>query len=202
MVSIRNKLVIAGVVFILLAFAPFSSDFAQAYQETSTVVIEGTDDTKLSILLPDRCSNPYAIKSYFSMRGAWEFSEKSAELKCGTQPLVDLLSIAPAAKKAKSEYLITGEYRLVEKTNKFNRYRFGWKGRESYEVVTFVADDGNKVYVRYLISDPSNQLVFRLLDEKFELTYGVHRQSGAYVEMFENDRKILEFAKLITQRLK
>lgn len=174
----------------------------QTSRAIDDVFIDGSDGEKLSIVLPESCNKPFYSRTYFSMRGTWEFSGNGGRLSCESPPLIDLLSIAPAAKRARSEYLINEEYRLVADDGVFKTYRRGWQGRESHEVVLFAANDGNLIYVGYMISDPSNHLVFRRLDEKFELTYGLHHQTGSRMQMAENDRKILAYARSISRRLK
>lgn len=166
------------------------------------LTIEGSNGDKLFITKPDYCNSPFYGRTYFSMRGTWVLRQGYVHLSCESPPLIDLLSISQATKREKSEYSIDKDHKLLMNDGHFKTYRYGTKNRDTHEVVTFFGDDGNLVYVQYMISDPSNHLVFRRLDESFELTYGLHHQSGNHIEMLENDKYIIEYAKSISRRLK
>lgn len=164
-------------------------------------IIESPDGSRLSINMPS-CISPSIEKKFLASRGTWVIDHNAAKYLCKSKS-IDLLQISGIGKHARSEYLLKDpKVRLIRKEGIFETYRFGWKGEDAFEVVSFIADDGYRVYLRYMIDDPSTQLIYRRLNDSFEITYGLHRQINDHTAMLENDKKILTHIKSITEKAK
>lgn len=172
------------------------------YRYPSDVVVTSDNGNKLFVKIPEKCSpNVYVTK--LEMLGTWRFSQDKVDFGCSSNfsDDKDRFLISNALSRTTVETEISGDWQLIAKDG--DKETFRHTKEASLEITAFTADDGQRVFVRYLIS-PTNLPSFRVsrrLDDQFELTYSVSQPTGNLARLVEIDRQVVSYARSITHRI-
>lgn len=165
------------------------------------VVVKASNGRAIFVDIP-RCNNPRLYSNFMLSSGNWVVDHNRAFLSC--KGLANSsLRIEAVVNRAKSEYLLDDpSVRLIEKNGKYNIYRLGWKGVDSYEVVSFIARDGYRVYLEYQIDNPDTHSAYRRIDKDFEIRYTIHNQPNSPMGIMDTDEKIATYVRSIVKERK
>lgn len=169
----------------------------------ASAIVATVGESKLFVKVPERCSPEVYILKY-SMSGTWRFAQDNADFICSKNfsENKDSFLISEALSKPTVEDEIYGGWRLINKVGDRETYRSSKNDR--VEITAFTADDGHRVFVRYMIPIENSPYlrVSRRLDDRFELTYGIQQPAGNFVQLEEIDRRVVSYTRSITHRVK
>ena len=166
--------------------------------------IQGGNDGQLFIKTPAKCRPSIRPRSY-SIHGAWKADGDKINFACdGTPSGRDSLVITEAGAIPSVESVLTRYTKLVESDRNSESYRYVTNDRTVAEITKFTTYDGHQAFVGRWTSSgsPTYRRISRRLDDTFELTYGMHQETGSHTDMVEADRRIAEYVKSIAHRNK